>query len=127
MNTEMQKLREDMTPEQREAFDALSKMISGQFEKFDWAACAEADMRQKQEAIARNEWVVETKIGADGVSVEISAVIKGSHGHKSWGWHGEHKQIVLTTSKTYGNQLPVSQAMIALAEDEARRICRIKN
>lgn len=127
MNTELSKMYEEMEPEQREAFNALQSMLTRQFEKFDWAACAEADMRKKQEAIARNEWVVETKIGADGVSVEISAVIKGSHGHKSWGWHGEHKQIVLTTSKTYGDQLPVSKAMIALAEDEARRICRIKN
>lgn len=97
------------------------------FDKFDWAAFAAEDARQKQEAIDRNDWVVETKITDGGVTVEVSAVIEGSHGHKSWGWHGEHKQIVLKTSKTYGEQLPVSRAMLDLAEDEARRICRQKN
>lgn len=98
------------------------------FDKFDWAAVMAEDNRKKAEAIARNEWIVETKIADEGRSVEVSAVIKGSHGEKSWGWHddGKTKHVVLRVADNY-QKTPVLRSIIELAEDEARRICRIKN
>lgn len=98
------------------------------FDKFDWAEAAAEDNRRKAEAIAQNEWTVETKIADEGRSVEVSAVIKGSHGEKSWGWHdgGKTKHVVLCVANTY-QKTPVLRGIIELAEDEARRICRLKN
>lgn len=102
--------------------------FSHAFDKFDWAACAAEEQRQKSEAIARNEWTVETKIADGGRSVEVSAVIKGSHGEKSWGWHddGDTKYVVLRVDSLY-QKTPVLRSIIDLAEEEARRICRQKN
>lgn len=98
------------------------------FDKFDWSAAAAEEARQKSAAIARGIWTVETKIGDNGCSVEVSAVIKGSHGEKSWGWHdnGDTKYVVLRIDALY-QKTPVLRSIIELAEDEARRICRQKN
>lgn len=98
------------------------------FDKFDWAAAAAEEARQKSAAIARGIWTVETKIGNNGCSVEVSAVIKGSHGEKSWGWHdnGDTKYVVLRVDALY-QKTPVLRSIIELAEEEARRICRQKN
>lgn len=74
-----------------------------------------------------DNWIVETKIAAEGRSVEVSAVIEGCHGHKSWGWHdGITKHVVLRVADTY-QKTPVLRSIINLAEDEARRICRVNN
>lgn len=120
---EMQELYNSLTPEQQKSANELKKAFISSIAKTDWETYAAEEARQKQEAIARNEWIVETKISDGGVTVEVSAVIKGSHGHKSWGWHGEHKQVVLATSKVYGKQLPVSKAIIKQAQLEANEIC----
>lgn len=98
------------------------------FDKFDWSAVAAEEARQKSAAISRGIWTVETKIGNNGCSVEVSAVIKGSHGEKSWGWHdnGDTKYVVLRVDSLY-QKTPVLRSIIDLAEEEARRICRQKN
>lgn len=128
MNIEMQKLYDMLTPEQKEAADQFKDMLQANFQKTDWAADMAADNRRKAEAIARGIWTVETKIADEGRSVEVSAVIKGSHGEQSWGWHddGKTKHVVLRVADTY-QKTPVLRSIIELAEDEARRICRIKN
>lgn len=113
---------------QKHVAKEFEDMAMHAFEKFDFASVIAEDNRKKEEAIARNEWVVETKIADKGRSVEVSAVIKGSHGEKSWGWHddGKTKHVVLRVADTYQNT-PVLRSIIELAEDEARRICRTKN
>lgn len=128
MNLDMQKIYEQLTPEQKAAADMFSTGLQKQISQFDWAEVAAEEQRQKSEAIARGVWTVDTKIADDGRSVEISAVIQGSHGEKSWGWHdnGKTKHVVLRVASLY-QQTPVLQSIIALAEDEARRICRLKN
>lgn len=102
--------------------------FSHAFDKFDWASIAAEEARQKSAAIACGIWTVETKIGDNGCSVEVSAVIKGSHGEKSWGWHdnGDTKYVVLRVDALY-QKTPVLRSIIDLAEEEARRICRQKN
>lgn len=125
-------VQDDVEPTLTEAQHAASKVIvngfKGAFDKFDWAAVAAEDTRQKMAEVERGEWIVDTKISKDRRSVEVSAVIKGSHGHSSWGWHddGETKYSVLSTNALY-QQTPVMGSIIQLAEDEARRICRTKN
>lgn len=116
------------TEAQRQAAEAIASGFKNLFDKTDWASIAAEDARRKQEAIDRAEWVVETKISSGGRSVEVSAVIKGSHGHTSWGWHdGETKHIVLATTSTYAPAAPIARSIVDAAEDEARRICRAKN
>lgn len=129
MNLDMQKIFESLTPEQKLAAAAFRNALQAEYDKTDWGAIAAEDARQKSAAIARGIWSVDTKIADNGCSVEVSAVIKGSHGEKSWGWHdgGKTKHTVLYTSHTYGQKIPVLRSIIDLAEDEARRICRIKN
>lgn len=128
MNLDMQKIYETLTPEQQLATAAFRNALQAEYDKTDWAAIAAEEQRQKSEAIARNEWTVETKIGNNGCSVEVSAVIKGSHGEKSWGWHdnGDTKYVVLRVDALY-QKTPVLRSIIELAEEEARRICRQKN
>lgn len=124
---EMRELYNSLTPEQQKAAKELEKALSLSLTKTDWAAVYEEKMRSENEAIERNEWIVDTKIGADGCSVEVSAVVKGTHGEKSWGWHNEaNKYIVLSTSKTYGQKVPVSKAIIKQAQWEANEICLAK-
>lgn len=124
---EMKKLYDSLTPEQQKYAKDLGAALTRELEKIDCAAYAAEKDLQKQEAIKRNEWIVETKIGADGCSVEVSAVVKGTHGEKSWGWHNEaNKYIVLSTSKTYGQKVPVSKAIIKQAQWEANEICLAK-
>lgn len=121
-------LHPTMTEAQRVAAEVIAAGFKNLFDKTDWAAVAMEEQRRKQEAIDRAEWVVETKISNDRRSVEVSAVIKGCHGHSSWGWHddGKTKHTVLSVHSLY-QQTPVLDSIIALAEDEARRICRVKN
>lgn len=128
MNLDMQKIYETLTPEQQLATAAFRNALQAEYDKTDWAAIAAEEQRQKSEAIACNEWTVETKIGNNGCSVEVSAVIKGSHGEKSWGWHdnGDTKYVVLRVDALY-QKTPVLRSIIELAEEEARRICRQKN
>ena len=124
---EMQELYNSLTPEQQKYAKELEKALTFNLAKTDWAAMYEEKTRLEIEAAERNEWVVETKISDGGCSVEVSAVVKGTHGEKSWGWHNEaNKCIVLSTSKTYGQAVPVLPGIIALAEEEARRICASK-
>ncbi len=139
---ELMELSEPLSMENSEEVDpadvlsVIQKHMANEFQsaamsafgKFDFDAAMAEDQRQKSEAIARNEWKVETKIADGGRSVEVSAVIKGSHGEKSWGWHddGKTKYIVLDIHSTY-QRVPVLRSIIDLAEDEARRICRQKN
>lgn len=118
--------------------EQLSQMIrediESAFTKIDhtstWEDLAEeweSDFNKESKALEEAVWTVETKIADNGRSVEVSAVIKGSHGHKSWGWHRpEQKYVVLSVSNLY-QQVPVLQSIIALAEDEARKICRQNN
>lgn len=124
---EMKKLYDSLTPEQQKFAKDLGVALTREIENIDpethWATEAMA----LEEAIKRNEWIVDTKISSDGCSVEVSAVVKGTHGEKSRGWHNEaNKYIVLSTSKTYGQAVPVLPGIIALAEEEARRICASK-
>ena len=124
---EMKKLYDSLTPEQQKFAKDLGVALAREIENIDpethWATEAMA----LEEAIKRNEWIVDTKISSDGCSVEVSAVVKGTHGEKSRGWHNEaNKYIVLSTSKTYGQAVPVLPGIIALAEEEARRICASK-
>lgn len=117
-----------MTIMQKYVTNEFQDAFSRGFDKFDWAAAAAEEARQKSAAIARGIWTVETKIGDNGCSVEVSAVIKGSHGEKSWGWHdnGDTKYVVLRVDALY-QKTPVLRSIIDLAEEEARRICRQKN
>lgn len=124
---EMQELYNSLTPEQQKASKELEKALTFSLAKTDWAVMYEEKTRSEIEAAERNEWIVDTKIGSNGCSVEVSAVVKGTHGEKSWGWPGENKYVVLSTSKTFGQATPVLPSIIALAEEEARRICHIKN
>ncbi|AEK12391.1 hypothetical protein F413_gp251 [Escherichia phage ime09] len=124
---EMRELYNSLTPEQQKAAKELEKALSLSLTKTDWAAVYEEKMRSENEAIERNEWIVNTKISSDGCSVEVSAVVKGTHGEESWGWHNEaNKYIVLSTSKTYGQKVPVSKAIIKQAQWEANEICLAK-
>ncbi|EPB8916253.1 hypothetical protein ACRTR5_005878, partial [Escherichia coli] len=59
-------------------------------------------------------------------SLEVSAVIKGTHGEKSWGWPGKNKEIVLSVKAT-SISTPIAKSIINAAIDEAERICKIKN
>lgn len=117
-----------MTIMQKYVANEFQDAFSRDFDKFDWATAAAEEARQKSAAIARGIWTVETKIGNNGCSVEVSAVIKGSHGEKSWGWHdnGDTKYVVLRVDSLY-QKTPVLRSIIELAEEEARRICRQKN
>lgn len=117
-----------MTIMQKYVANEFQDAFSRDFDKFDWAAASAEEARQKSAAIARGIWTVETKIGNNGCSVEVSAVIKGSHGEKSWGWHdnGDTKYVVLRVDALY-QKTPVLRSIIELAEEEARRICRQKN
>lgn len=128
MNLDMQKIYEKLTPEQKAAADHFTQNMHLGFQKTNWAEEMAIENRRKAEAIARGIWTVETKIADNGCSVEVSAVIKGSHGEKSWGWHddGKTKHVVLRVADLY-QKTPVLRSIIDLAEDEARRICRIKN
>ncbi|UIW11177.1 MAG: hypothetical protein [Enterobacter phage ENC9] len=128
LTPEMQKIFESLTPEQQKAALEFQDTFMAKFQKTDWAAIAAEEARQKSAAIARGIWTVETKIGNNGCSVEVSAVIKGSHGEKSWGWHddGDTKYVVLRVDSLY-QKTPVLRSIIDLAEEEARRICRQKN
>lgn len=117
-----------LTIMQKYVANEFQDAFSRGFDKFDWAAAAAEEARQKSAAIACGIWTVETKIGDNGCSVEVSAVIKGSHGEKSWGWHdnGDTKYVVLRVDALY-QKTPVLRSIIDLAEEEARRICRQKN
>lgn len=128
MDNEMQKIYDYLTPEQKVAANLIQTNMISAFDNFDWTAHMAEEVKRQAEAIQRANWVVETKIADDNRSVEISAVIKDSHGHRSWGWHdeGETKYVVLRTEATY-QKVPVMGSVIRLAEDEARKICRIKN
>ncbi|UPW37852.1 hypothetical protein ESCO10_00164 [Escherichia phage vB_EcoM_ESCO10] len=124
---EMRELYNSLTPEQQKAAKELKKALSLRLTQTDWAAVYEEKMRSEIEAAERNEWIVDTKISSDGCSVEVSAVIKGTHGEKSRGWHNEaNKYIVLSTSNTYGQKVPVSKAIIKQAQWEANEICLAK-
>ena len=79
-NKEMQELYNSLTPEQQKAAKELKKAFISSFAKTDWSAAAEEKLRLEIEAAERNEWIVDTKISADGRSVEVSAVVKGTHG-----------------------------------------------
>lgn len=71
-------------------------------------------------------WVVNVKTCDNGCSLEVSAVIKGTHGEKSWGWPGKDKEIVLSVKAT-SISTPIAKSIITAAVEEAERICKIKN
>lgn len=73
------------------------------------------------------EWKVDTKIADDRCSVEVSAVVAGSHGVLSWGW-GDNvdKVIILHVSSVYQHR-PISDEIIAQAKREAQAICDMRN
>ncbi|ELY1362411.1 hypothetical protein SLY12_001423 [Escherichia coli] len=71
-------------------------------------------------------WVVNVKTCDNGCSLEVSAVIKGTHGEKSWGWPGKDKEIVLSVKAT-SISTPIAKSIITAAVEEAGRICKIKN
>lgn len=71
-------------------------------------------------------WVVNVKTCDNGCSLEVSAVIKGTHGEKLWGWPGEDKEIVLSVKAT-SISTPIAKSIITAAVEEAERICKIKN
>ncbi|WP_171921351.1 hypothetical protein [Escherichia coli] len=71
-------------------------------------------------------WVVNVKTCDNGCSLEVSAVIKGTHGEKSWGWPGKDKEIVLSV-KAINISTPIAKSIITAAVEEAERICKIKN
>lgn len=71
-------------------------------------------------------WVVNVKTCDNGCSLEVSAVIKGTHGEKSWGWPGKDKEIVLSVKAT-NISTPIAKSIITAAVEEAERICKIKN
>lgn len=127
LNPEMQKIFDSLTPEQQKAALEFQDTFMSKFRKTDWAAIATEEASQKSAAIARGIWTVETKIADGGRSVEVSAVIKGSHGEKSWGWHddGKTKHVVLRVASTY-QEVPVSEAIIKQAEWEANEFCLAK-
>ena len=79
---EMKKLYDSLTPEQQKFAKDLGVALTREIENIDpethWATEAMA----LEEAIKRNEWIVDTKISSDGCSVEVSAVVKGTHGEK---------------------------------------------
>lgn len=89
--------------------------------------CIAEDAKKKHEAFLRGEWIVESKFGDDNRSVEISAVIKGTHGHISWGWDDDIMKVtVLSIHSIYQNR-PVSDAIIKQAQWEAQEICNERN
>ncbi|AEV89444.1 hypothetical protein OBP_007 [Pseudomonas phage OBP] len=74
------------------------------------------------------EWVVESKGDYLKGDCEISAVIKGTHGHTSWGWpDDESKIIVLSCNNQRSKPLPIDPRIIAAAESVALEIVNEKN
>ena len=71
-------------------------------------------------------WVVNVKTCDNRCSLEVSALIKGTHGEKSWGWPGKDKEIVLSVKAT-NISTPIAKSIITAAVEEAERICKIKN
>ncbi|EOQ0334209.1 hypothetical protein NRQ48_RS15685 [Escherichia coli] len=72
------------------------------------------------------DWVVDVKTSDGGRSVEVSAVVKGTHGQRSWGCGGEEKEIVLSViARSTSNK--IAQSIIYAACIEAGKICKIKN
>ena len=72
-------------------------------------------------------WKVDTKISRDGRSVEVSVIEStNSHGFESYGWFGKDKICILSVSSLYQDR-PVARDIIEAAENEARRVARIKN
>lgn len=73
------------------------------------------------------KWKVQTKTSDNNQSVEVSAVLEGTHGVKSWGWHdGESKVVILQVASLY-QEIPVDQSIIDAAEAVAYNICVEKN
>lgn len=111
----------------RDYFNSVPSEISRQLMQENATNFLESSDRKEAKALEEAVWVVETKVSEDRRDVEVSAVIKGSHGHKSWGWHRpEQKYVVLRVSDVY-QKVPVLQSIIELAENEARKICRENN
>ncbi|ARM70960.1 hypothetical protein KNT62_gp253 [Escherichia phage phiC120] len=72
------------------------------------------------------DWVVDVKTSDGGRSVEVSAVVKGTHEQRSWGCGGEEKEIVLSViARSTSNK--IAQSIIYAACIEAGKICKIKN
>lgn len=72
-------------------------------------------------------WKVNTKIADNKMSVEISAVIEGSHGDLSWGWHDDKEKVVVLRVSDMYQKYPVSDTIIAQAQKEAQAICDERN
>lgn len=116
-----------LTPEQTEVYNNFLEVL-----KDSWVAHSDPEQYWQEQtekvlaAIERSHWVVEIKEA--GTTLEISAVIEGSHGHKSWGWHdGVTKHVVLSISNTLKKQAPLPKHIIDLVILEAQKICDEKN
>lgn len=72
-------------------------------------------------------WKVNTKIADNKTSVEISAVIEGSHGDTSWGWHDNEEKVVVLRVESLYQERPISDAIIEQAQKEAQVICDERN
>lgn len=67
-------------------------------------------------------WIVQRHpIG--GSNLEIAAVVEGSHGTRSYGWHDGVKKIIILADRHVPNQRPYSKAMFELALKEAQDVC----
>lgn len=89
--------------------------------------CSSVLSRDGNSGIIGRPWKVNTKVGDNRCSVEVSAVVAGTHGDVSWGWHDDvDKIIVLYVSEVYQKR-PISDEIIAQAEKEAQAICNERN
>lgn len=81
----------------------------------------------KKTAGIEKEWKVQTKTSDDLRSVEVSAVVKGSHGEESWGWNNDESKIIVLRVDSLYQKRPVDQSIIDAAEAVAYNICVEKN
>ena len=63
---EMKKLYDSLTPEQQKYAKDLGAALTREIEQIDPETHWMAEAAALEEAIKRNEWIVDTKIGADG-------------------------------------------------------------
>lgn len=84
--------------------------------------------KAEAEALERAEWVLEVKGDHTKGDIEVSAVIKGIHGHTSWGWSDpKTKIIVLSCSSTSSCCDYIDPRIIETAKAIALEIVNKKN
>lgn len=84
--------------------------------------------KAEDEALKRAEWVLEIKGDHTKGNIEISAVIKGTHGHMSWGWpNSKNKVIVLSCNSNYSCCDHIDPRIIDAATAVAVEIVNQKN